>query len=92
MFTGSRSFERLAFFIDAYRMGFVDGGAVAEDQLAFSEFGCWLRDERCENMDMPGNRTWSFYTQVLYPNDDEALRQLPILYEQFLNAQADKEP
>jgi hypothetical protein len=67
---------------DLYHVAaFIDGFTIANETTyrESREFGVWL----AEKLNFPPNWVWWSGLRKKYPNDEEALRELPKLFQEF---------
>jgi hypothetical protein len=82
MFTGSRSFVAAAAFIEGY---YYACSLYQPEALGSKErwaFDSWL----AVKLNATRNVGWSYNLHKAYPDDEEAFKNLALLYEEFLNS------
>lgn len=80
IFVGYENFRMVA--------SFIGGFASASDYYSNEEreFNTWVAIK----LGFPPNWVWFYTMEKKYPNDEDALRELPILFEEFINSRKEQ--
>jgi hypothetical protein len=92
MLAPESTFLAAATFIEGYVCGrsseSIQSRFIGHKGTEFGRFEAWL-GQRCHvSHGMPKNRVWWFYIRELFPRDEEALKAVPALYDEFLVQEA----
>jgi hypothetical protein len=85
MYVGERRFRSVAAWLDGYSCGQHDNENDTENVLGMDGFPKWLSEKFYESHGIERNLSWEGHILRLYRTDDEALKQLPILIDEFVN-------
>jgi len=91
MFTGEARVESIANLIN----GFVWGkGRVAKEQIDgfHGWLQIWLAETGYPKSEIPSNYAWQWYLKEAFPNDEDAIRNLPLLFKEFLHHSQKAQP
>jgi hypothetical protein len=85
MFVGVANFDLALAFIGGFHYALSILKPDAADPKELNEFSIWL----AEKFGLPRNWAWSAVLRRVYPNDEEAFKQLPLLYDEFKSKPSD---
>ena len=83
MYVGERRFTTVAAWIGGYYWGLHQNKGADDNPIGLDGFRLWLSDKFAASHGIEPNLGWWLYLVRLYPEDEEALEQLPILYSEF---------
>lgn len=66
---------------------FINGFAYAKDYDVIRDFGYWIGAK----FNLPRNVVWFDNLEKIYSNDEEILRELPKLFEEFIKSKEKSE-
>jgi hypothetical protein len=78
MYVGSRNVELV--------IAFIEGFAYASSENELRQFEKWL----IKKFNLPKNWVWSYGRRVKIKNEEEILKQLPLLFSEFINCKVDE--
>jgi hypothetical protein len=84
IFVGERRFWTVAAWLGGYSTGLTEA-KDDDNQIGLDGFRDWLSKRLYESHGIERNLVWSAYIARLYPNDDDALAQLPVLFDEFVS-------
>jgi hypothetical protein len=88
MYVGERRFRTVAAYLNGYQYGRTDNDNRAKDSLGIVGFPEWLAEKAHSTNGIETNLTWDGHIARMYPTDDEALAQLPMLIDEFIAEKA----
>lgn len=83
-FSRDGSLREVALWLNGYDAAVHDNSHRKFGELDFDDFRSWLSEKCYREHGWGRNYIWVWYVERLYPDNEEALRQLPILYRAFL--------
>jgi hypothetical protein len=83
MYVGERRFITVSAWLNGYSSALVETKNTGE-VVGLDGFTQWLSQKFHESHGLERNLVWWFYLVRLYPNDEEALKQLPVLIDEFI--------
>lgn len=85
MYVVERRFKTVAAWLDGYSSGLSQGKNTTIEAVALDDFRLWLSEKFGDSHHIERNLVWWAYLVRLYPEDEEALKQLPVLYDEFVS-------
>ena len=84
-YTGERRFPSVAAWVNGFHSGLPGGSEAAEVLSGFTE---WLH----RRLHCPRNYAWMACVRMAHPDDEEAIRQLPVLLEEYIGIRGHDRP
>ena len=81
---GERRFRTVAAWLEGFSLGLIVCHDGDSSKIGLSGFQDWLSAKFCASHGIGGNLVWEGYFIRLYPDDNQALEQLPVLFNEFI--------
>ena len=84
MYVNERRFKTVAAWLNGYSGGLIHCHNGDKSQIGLSGFQDWLSAKFYASHGIGRNLIWEGYIIRLYPDDNQALEQLPVLFNEFI--------